>query len=84
MAALNTRTFKSGNSEALRLPKGYGFGVGRAVRLERRGAELVVTPVAEKEELTPFQQMLRKLATLPAPDYVEERIGPEPPERPGL
>jgi antitoxin VapB len=49
MTAHATRTFKSGNSEAIRLPKGLGFGIGTEVRIEREGDRLVVTPVHDPE-----------------------------------
>jgi antitoxin VapB len=50
MASIISRTFKSGNSEAVRLPKGYGFGPGTEVQIERDGDRLVLTPVAGEAE----------------------------------
>lgn len=36
MKVVHGRTFKSGNSEAVRLPKDIGFGAGTAVIIERK------------------------------------------------
>lgn len=44
MSKVIARTFKSGNSEAVRLPKGYGFGLGTQVSIERDGDRVVLTP----------------------------------------
>jgi antitoxin VapB len=50
MGVHETRTFKSGNSEAVRLPKGMGFGIGTEVRVERDEAgRLILTAVADRE-----------------------------------
>jgi antitoxin VapB len=43
MSSTTARTFKSGNSEAVRLPKGFGFGPGKQVRIEREGDRVVLT-----------------------------------------
>jgi antitoxin VapB len=44
VTAHETKTFKSGNSEAVRLPQGVGFGVGVAVHVAREGDRVVITP----------------------------------------
>ena len=63
----NTRTFKSGNSVAVRLPKGFGIAAGAAVALERRGREVVIRriadPVADKAAI----EALTGLAPFVAP-----------------
>ena len=41
MSMHETRTFKRGHSEAVRLPKGMGFGIGVDVRVERDGNRIV-------------------------------------------
>lgn len=83
---VRSRTFKSGNSEAVRLPKGLGFGVGTDVLVEREGERVVLTPVsdpaAEKKRLL---DMLARLQAIGAPaDGVQDRDPFEFPERPGL
>lgn len=50
MGVHQTKTFKSGNSEAVRLPKGMGFGIDVDVRVEREpGGRVVLTPVVDRE-----------------------------------
>jgi antitoxin VapB len=81
-----TRTFKSGNSEAVRLPQGIGFGVGVAVTVERDGDRVVIAPARN-----PAEEKIRLLALLAdldaigdPPDGVQERDPFEFPERRGL
>jgi antitoxin VapB len=50
MPTTTARTFKSGNSEAVRLPKGYGFGPGTEVRIERDGDRVVLTQIEGEAE----------------------------------
>ena len=81
-----SRTFKSGNSEAIRLPKGLGFGIGTEVQVEREGDRVVLTPLrhpaAEKKRL---QGLLARLQAIGAPKGgVQERDPFEFPDRPGL
>ena len=86
MGMPETRTFKSGNSEAVRLPQGIGFGVGVSVKVERDGDRVVITPTRNPEEEK--ARLLALLADLEAigapPDGVQERDPFEFPERPGL
>jgi antitoxin VapB len=82
----HSKTFKSGNSEAVRLPKGLGFGIGAEVLIEREGERIILTPVgdpaAEKKRLL---GMLARLQAIGAPaDGVQARDPFEFPERPGL
>jgi antitoxin VapB len=80
MNAHTTKTFKSGNSVAVRLPKGLGIGEGVEVELRREGAEVVIR---RKPKMTTCE-MLEALSKLPRPTYVQEREPIEFPERPGL
>jgi len=84
-AVTTSKTFKSGNSEAVRLPQGVGFGIGVEVRIERDGDRVVLTPArdpaAEKARL---MKLIDDLDALPKPDYIEKREPFEFPERPGL
>jgi antitoxin VapB len=79
MPTARTRTFRSGNSEALRLPKDVAFGEDVELVLVRSGDVLTVYPVA----LT-VPEMVERLRALPAPPTVERRETDELPERPGL
>ncbi len=80
------RTFKSGNSEAVRLPKGLGFGIGTEVTIERKGNDLVLTPVRKPEEAkAKLQRLVERLREIGRPDDgVQSRPDFEAPERPGL
>jgi antitoxin VapB len=85
-APVHARTFKSGNSEAVRLPKGIGFGIGIDIVVERQGDKVVLTaardPASEKRRLL---DMLARLQAIGAPDDgVQVRVPFEFPERPGL
>ncbi len=79
MPTVRTRTFRSGNSEALRLPKDVAFGEDVELVLVRSGDVLTVYPAA----LT-LPEMIAQLRALPAPPAVERRDTDELPERPGL
>ena len=81
MLTTTSRTFKSGNSEAVRLPKGFGFGPGTEVRIERDGQMLVLTPVStapadedQAEQHRRFAAMLADMAAVgPVPGPRQER-----------
>lgn len=74
-----TRVFRSGNSQAVRLPKAIGYPDGTELELVRTGDVVILQPVR-----TSFQAMVERLKALPAPDYVEVRDTEEIPERKGL
>ena len=80
-----TRTFKSGNSIEVRLPRDIAFAENIAVLVERIGDEVTIRPVvdaaAEKRKLT---ELLDDVGKLPKPPSVQEREPFEFPERPGL
>jgi antitoxin VapB len=80
MNAYTTRTFRSGNSEAVRLPKDIGFGPDVEVVIRREGDTLIITPKAKT-----MAELVRRLREIGAPpDGVQEREPIEWPERPGL
>jgi antitoxin VapB len=85
MGMSETRTFKSGNSEAVRLPQGIGFGVGVAVNVERDGDRVVITqarnPAEEKRKLHELVEALRAIGRS---GEIQEREPIEFPDRPGL
>lgn len=89
MPSTTARTFKSGNSEAVRLPKGYGFGPGTEVRIEREGGRVVLTPIdseiALAEKRRRFEAMIARMAALgPVSGGPQQRDEFEAPNRPGL
>jgi antitoxin VapB len=79
MNAYRTKTFRSGNSEAVRLPKEIGFGEGVEVEIVREGDTVTI----RRKRLT-NTELADALRRLPVPDYIEERMPIEFPERPGL
>ncbi len=47
---MQTRVFKSGNSQAVRIPKELGFPDGlQDVEIERRGDELIIRPLRQQK-----------------------------------
>ena len=85
MGVIETRTFKSGNSVAIRLPKELGFAADMAVTIERVGNELkikpLVDPVEEKRKLSELVAALRAIGPV---GEIETREPIEFPERHGL
>lgn len=79
MPTARTRTFRSGNSEALRLPKDVAFGEDVELIMVRSGDVLTVYPAT----MTPAE-LVATLNTLPTPNGVECRDVEELPERPSL
>jgi antitoxin VapB len=79
MAVVKSRTFRSGNSEAVRLPREVAFGSEVEVTLIRSGDVLTIYPTRGS-----VAELVKRLAGLPAPDSIEEREDEPLPERPGL
>ena len=79
MTVAKTRTFRSGNSEAIRLPKDVAFGEDLELVLVRSGDVLTVYPAA-----TSIPEMIARLEALLVPPSIEERDDEELPERAGL
>lgn len=79
MTVTKTRTFRSGNSEAVRLPKDVAFGKDVELVIFRAGDVLTLYPVA-----TSIPELIARLEALPAPPSVEARDDEELPERPRL
>lgn len=80
MKIAHSRTFRSGNSEAVRLPKDMAFGIGSEVEIERRGDCVTIRP---KHRFT-GRDLVEALRALPKPDRIQEREPIEFPDRPGL
>ena len=79
MAVVKTRTFRSGNSEAIRLPRDVAFGKGVELVVIRSGDVVTLYPAA-----TSIPEMIARLKALPRPPSIEERDEEELPEREGL
>ena len=86
MGIVDSKTFKSGNSVAVRLPKEIAFAPDIAVTIERHGDVLTIRPLHDAEEEK--ARLLRLVETLRAigpPDEIEDYDSTlTGPERPGL
>ena len=79
MPSFASRTFKSGNSEAVRLPKGVAYGAEIEVTIVRSGDVLTIYP-----SRPPIAALAQRLAALPSPVRPETRDQDAIPEPPGL
>lgn len=79
MAKATSRTFRSGNSEAVRLPRDVAFGGDVELTIVRSGDVLTIYPAKP-----PISQLLKTLDSLPKPSSIEVRDDEGLPERPGL
>ncbi len=71
-----TRTFKIGNSIAVRLPEDIAFAEGVELVAVRSGEVLTLYPTN-----TSLPEMVRQLESMPAPQEIEPRDVEEIPER---
>jgi antitoxin VapB len=76
MPVARTRTFRSGNSEAIRLPKDVAFGDDTELVVVRSGDVMTIYPAA-----TSIPAMIKRLRSLPTPPTIEQRDEEELPER---
>jgi len=79
MPTVTSRTFRSGNSEAVRLPREVAFGKDIEVTIVRSGDVITIYP-----KRTPIAEMLAQLRELPAPPTVQTRDKIPFPKRKGL
>ena len=79
MTIARSRTFRSGNSEAVRLPKDVAFGDDVELVLVRSGEVITIYPAGMT-----IPAMLERLAALPHPRAIEHRDDEPLPEREGL
>ncbi len=75
MTVARSRTFRSGNSEAIRLPRDVAFGPDVELVIVRSGDVMTIYPAA-----TSVAKMIQRLRSLPAPPTVECRDVEELPE----
>lgn len=79
MATATSRTFRSGNSEAVRLPRDLAFGADVELTLVRSGDVLTIYPSRGS-----ISDLVATLNQMPRPDSIEVRDEDLFPERPGL
>lgn len=79
MGVIRTKTFKSGNSEAVRLPKEVAFGENVELIGVRSGDVLTLYPAGMT-----IAALIAVLKSLPAPPSIEPRDVEIIPERDGL
>jgi antitoxin VapB len=79
MTVARSRTFRSGNSEAVRLPKDVAFGEDVELMIVRSGDVMTIFPA----QMT-VAEMVEKLRAMPAPPEIEKRDDEPLPERAGL
>jgi antitoxin VapB len=79
MAVHRSRTFRSGNSEAIRLPEDIAFGDDAEVIIVRSGEVLTIYRAP-----TTVAEMIERLRAMPAVPEIERRDADELSERPGL
>jgi antitoxin VapB len=75
MIEVDSKTFKSGNSEALRLPKEVALGPGVEVRIRKIGDTLEIRPKS-KAKMTPKELVarLREIGRPQGPRVGREKI----------
>jgi antitoxin VapB len=72
------KVFKSGNSQAVRIPREFQFSTDE-VEIERRGDEIVL-----RQLVRTLKQAFDALATLPEDFFAEDRQDTPPQSREGL
>ena len=81
----HTKTFKSGNSVAVRLPKGFDIPAGTEVELDKSGDVVTIRLARDPaEEKARMHKWLDELYALPKPPKVEKREPILFPKRRGL
>lgn len=83
---VHSRTFKSGNSVALRLPKGLAIGPDEPMTIEQNGDVLTVRRLRDPALVRKgMLQLIADLEAIGSPsDGIQEREPFEFPDRPGL
>lgn len=79
MSTAKTRTFRSGNSEAVRLPKDVAFGEDIELIVVRSGDVITMYPAVSS-----IPEMIAQLHRLPVPASVEQRDVDPLPDRDGI
>lgn len=82
---VHTKTFKSGNSVAVRLPKGFAIPEGTEVELDKSGDVVTIRLTRDPaEEKARMLKWLDELKAMPKPREIEKREPIIFPKRRGL
>ena len=82
MIEVESKTFKSGNSEAVRLPKEVAYGPGVEVTIRKVGNRITIEPKQQaRKAMAELVARLRAIGPPPGPKFRRQRI--VPPEREG-
>jgi antitoxin VapB len=82
---VHTRTFKSGNSVAVRLPKGFAIPEGVEVELDKSGDVVTIRLARDPAEVrNRMRKLVEELEAIGSIGEVEKREPIEFPDRPGL
>jgi antitoxin VapB len=82
---VHTKTFKSGNSVAVRLPKGFAIPEGVEVELDKRGDTVTIRLTRDAAEVRRrMRKLIDELEAIGPIGEVEKREPIEFPDRPGL
>ncbi len=73
-----TKPFKSGNSQAVRIPADIAFDMDTELLVTRTGDEVTIRPVRQN-----LVRLVEELRSLPKPSEVEKREAIELPDRDG-
>jgi antitoxin VapB len=85
MGKIETKTFKSGNSVAVRLPKELGFPPDVAVTLEKIGDTVRIRAIDDIEEgKLRVSRLIAALEAIGTVGEIGERLPIDVPERPSL
>lgn len=79
MTVARSRTFRSGNSQAVRLPKDIAFADEVELVVVRSGDVITMYPATRT-----IAELVNALQALPSPDRIEVRDEEPPPEPSGL
>ncbi len=74
---MRTRTFKSGNSQAVRLPADLAYPANTEVEVTRTGEVITIYPARRRN----IKRMVEELRRLPKPSEIERRKPIEVPDR---
>jgi antitoxin VapB len=82
---VHTRTFKSGNSVAVRLPKGFAIPEGVEVELDKAGDVVTIRLARDPAEVRErMRKLVEELEAIGPIGEADEREPIEFPDRPGL
>ncbi len=82
---VHTKTFKSGNSVAVRLPKGFAIDAGVEVELDKNGDVVTIRLARDAAQVrSRMRKLVEELEAIGPIGEVEKREPIEFPDRPGL